>query len=123
DDNPIGDHIPDSLQATAQAGITVQNLGPWTASIFGRYFGPRDLIEDGSIKSTSTTTFNLQATYEVDPRTRVRFDAFNLFTSQANDITYYSASRLPGEPLAGVADLHFHPMESRTFRLGLLYNF
>jgi outer membrane receptor protein involved in Fe transport len=123
DDNPIGDHIPDSLQATAQAGITVQNLGPWTASIFGRYFGPRDLIEDGSIKSTSTTTFNLQATYQINPSTRVRFDVFNLFNAKANDITYYYTSRLPGEPLAGVADLHFHPMESRTFRLGLLYNF
>jgi outer membrane receptor protein involved in Fe transport len=32
-------------------------------------------------------------------------------------------SRLPGEPSQGVTDLHFHPMESRTFRAGILYNF
>ena len=123
DDDPIGNHIPDSLQTTAQAGITIQNLGPWTASIFGRYFGPRDLIEDGSIQSNSTTVFNLQATHNLSPKARIRFDVFNLFDAQANDITYYYTSRLPGEPAAGVNDFHFHPMESRSFRLGLLYNF
>jgi len=41
----------------------------------------------------------------------------------ANDITYYYTSRLPGEPAEGVNDLHSHPMESRTVRLGLLCNF
>jgi outer membrane receptor protein involved in Fe transport len=101
----------------------MQNCGPWTASIFGRYFGPRDLIEDGSIQSNSTTVFNLQASYNVNPETRVRFDVFNLFDAKANDITYYYTSRLPGEPAIGVNDFHFHPMESRSFRLGLLYNF
>ena len=123
DYDPAGDHIPEALQATAQAGITLQNLGPWTASIFGRYFGPRDLIEDGSIKSSSTTVFNLQATYQLNPKTRVRFDVFNLFDSNANDITYYYPTRLPGEPAAGVNDYNSHPMESRTVRLGVLFNF
>jgi outer membrane receptor protein involved in Fe transport len=123
DFDPIGNRIPEALAGTAQAGLTLRNLGPWTASLFGRYFGPRDLIEDGSVKSSSTTVFNLQATYDVSPKTRIRFDAFNLFNANANDITYYYTSRLPGEPAAGVNDLHSHPMESRTFRLGLLYNF
>ncbi len=123
DYDPVGNHIPEALQATAQAGITLQNLGPWTASIFGRYFGPRDLIEDGSIKSNSTTVFNLQATYQVNPKTRIRFDVFNLFNANANDITYYYASRLPGEPAEGVNDYNSHPMESRTVRFGFLYNF
>jgi outer membrane receptor protein involved in Fe transport len=123
DHDPVGDHIPEALQATAQGGITIQNVGPWTASIFGRYFGPRDLIEDGSVKSNSTTVFNAQATYQVNPRTRIRFDVFNLFNAKANDITYYYTSRLQGEPPEGMNDLHSHPMESRTFRLGLLYNF
>jgi outer membrane receptor protein involved in Fe transport len=123
DTEPIGDHIPDSLQTTAQAGITIQNLGPWTASVFGRYFGPRDLVEDGSIQSNSTTTVNLQASYNVNTKTRVRFDVFNLLDANANDITYYYTSRLPGKPTADVNDFHFHPMESRSFRLGLLYNF
>jgi outer membrane receptor protein involved in Fe transport len=123
DNDPVGNHIPDSLQATVQAGVTIQNLGPWTASLWGRYFGPRTLIEDGSVKSNSTTVFNLQATYQFNPQTAIRFDVFNIFNARTNDITYYYTSRLPGEPPAGVTDLHFHPMESRTARLGLLYNF
>jgi len=123
DNEPIGNDIPDALQATAQGGITIQNLGPWTASIFGRYFGPRYLVADGSIKSNSTTVFNLQATYQINPQTRIRVDVFNLFKRSADDVTYYYTSRLPGEPADGVNDFHFHPMESRTVRLSLLYNF
>ena len=123
DHDPVGDHIPEALAATAQAGITLRHLGPWTASLFGRYFGPRDLIEDGSVKSKSTTVFNLQATYRLTPKARFRFDVFNLFGTRADDITYYYTSRLQGEPPEGVADLHSHPMESRTLRLGLLYEF
>ena len=123
DDDPAGNYVPDALQWTAQAGVTLQNLGPWTAALWGRYFGPRTLIEDGSVKSNSTTVFNLQLSYAVDPKTRIRFDVFNLFDSKTNDITYYYVSRLPGEPADGVLDRHFHPMESRAFRLGLLYAF
>jgi outer membrane receptor protein involved in Fe transport len=75
------------------------------------------------VKSNSTTVFNTQVSYAINPQTRIRFDVFNIFNSKANDITYYYTSRLPGEPAEGVLDKHFHPMESRTFRVGLLYNF
>ncbi len=123
DDDPAGDHIPEALQVTAQGGITLRNLGPWTASLFYRYFGPRDLIEDGSVKSGSTRIFNLQASYRLGPKARIRFDIFNLLDARADDVTYYYVSRLPGEPAPGVSDLLSHPMESRAVRLGVLYNF
>jgi outer membrane receptor protein involved in Fe transport len=67
--------------------------------------------------------FNLQATYQFNPSVRIRFDVFNLFNANTNDIAYYYTSRLPGEPPEGVNDTHFHPMESRTFRLGVLCSF
>ncbi len=123
DNDPVGSFIPNALQTVAAGGITLRNLGPWTASIFGRYFGPAPLIEDNSAKSKSTTLFSAQATYELNPKTRLRFDVFNIFDAKSNDITYYYASRLPGEPAEGVNDIHFHPTESRSFRVGLLYNF
>jgi outer membrane receptor protein involved in Fe transport len=122
-DDPVGNHIPNALQTVAAVGVTLRNLGPWTASIFGRYFGPASLIEDNSARSNSTTVFNLQATYQFNPQTRFRLDMFNLFNAKTNDITYYYTSRLPGEPPEGVNDYHFHPSDPRTFRLGLLYNF
>jgi hypothetical protein len=42
-----------------------------------------------------------------------------MFNRRVDDITYFYASRLPGEPAAGVEDKHFHPAEPRTLRLSL----
>jgi outer membrane receptor protein involved in Fe transport len=123
DDDPVGNHIPEALQATAAGGITVHDIGPWTASLFGRYFGPRSLIEDNSVKSKSTTLFNTQVTYKVSDKLRLRLDVFNIFDHKADDIAYYYTSRLPGEPVDGVNDIHLHPVESRSFRLAALLSF
>jgi outer membrane receptor protein involved in Fe transport len=123
DNDLVGNYIPEALQATAAGGITLRNLGPWTAGLFGRYFGPRSLIEDNSVKSKSTTLFNAQTTYEVNKQLRLRLDIFNIFDRKADDITYYYRSRLRGEPAGGVNDIHFHPVESRSFRLAALVSF
>lgn len=123
DDDPVGNHIPEALQATAAGGITVHDIGPWTASLFGRYFGPRSLIEDNSVKSKSTTLFNTQVTYKVSDKLRLRLDVFIIFDHKADDIAYYYTSRLPAEPVDGVNDIHFHPVESRSFRLAALLSF
>ncbi len=45
-------------------------------------------------------------------------DVFNLFDRRANDIGYFYASRLRGEP-APVDDRHLHTVEPRTIRLSL----
>ena len=48
-------------------------------------------------------------------------DILNLFDSHDNDIAYFYESRLPGEPAQGIPDLHFHPIEPRTYRLYLTW--
>ena len=45
-----------------------------------------------------------------------RLEVFNLLDSDDQDIAYYFASRLEGEPLDGVMDVHLHPLEPRTVR-------
>ena len=50
-------------------------------------------------------------------------DVFNLFDRKASDIDYDYASRLPGEPLQGVDDIHFHPVEPRSVRVTLTHKF
>jgi len=47
---------------------------------------------------------------------------FNLFDAEDNDITYFYESQLPGEA-APVEDIHFHPVEPRTFRGTIAYRF
>ena len=44
---------------------------------------------------------------------------FNLLDSNDSDIEYFYRSRLPGEPPAGVDDIHFYPTLKRTVRVSL----
>jgi len=41
----------------------------------------------------------------------------NLFNAQTNQIEYFYVSRLPDEPIGGVADRHIHPAEPVAVRL------
>jgi hypothetical protein len=82
-----------------------------------RYFGPRSLIEDNSVRSEATTLVNLQAGYQLFSRLRIVGDVFNLFDAEVSDIDYFFTSRLRNEPLAGVDDIHFHPAVPRSIRV------
>jgi hypothetical protein len=61
-----------------------------------RYFGPRTLLEDDSVRSKATSLVNLNGG---------------------------RASRLRGEPAGGVEDIHFHPAVPRTARVSLTLSF
>jgi outer membrane receptor protein involved in Fe transport len=117
DGDPVGPYIPGSLERAASLGVSAVNLGAWSGNLQLRYFGPRALIEDDSVRSQSTTLLNARIAYRIDDTWRVMLDGYNLLDRVASDIDYYYASRLPGEPAQGVNDIHFHPVEPRTFRL------
>ena len=119
---PEGDNIPGSIEQVVQAGLSGQFLDGWFGSLRLRYFGERPLIEDGSVKSDSTTVLNLRAGYQ-GPDWELKMDVLNLLDSDDHDIDYYYASRLPGEPAGGVEDIHFHILELRTVRVYATYLF
>lgn len=121
--DPAGNFIPGSIDKVASFGVTVTDQGPWSGALQVRYFGPRPLIEDNSVRSASTTLAYARLAYQLNRKTRIALDVFNLFDKRASDIDYYYASRLPGEPLEGVNDRHFHPVEPRSARLTLSYAF
>lgn len=50
-------------------------------------------------------------------------EVYNLLDAKASDIDYFYASRLPGEPVEGVEDIHSHPVTPRTLRLSLSFAF
>jgi outer membrane receptor protein involved in Fe transport len=112
-----GDLVPGSPDRVAALGATVTQAGPWSGQFELRYFGPRPLAEDGSVRSRSTTLASLRTGYRFGQGARLSLDVFNLFDRQASDIDYFYTSRLPGEPAAGVNDVHLHPAEPRTLRL------
>lgn len=124
-DTPQGDapnkgrHVPGSVRTVVSMGATVSDLGPWFGQLQLRYFGPRPLLEDNSVRSKGTTLAYARVGYKLSPDIKVSMDVFNLFNRKASDIDYYYASRLPGEAPEGVADVHTHPAEPRTVRLTL----
>ncbi|WP_227753898.1 MULTISPECIES: TonB-dependent receptor [Ramlibacter] len=121
--DPVGNFVPGAAEQVASLGATVTQWGPWFGQFQLRYFGPRPLIEDNSRRSASTTLAYLRVGYQLTPRTKLALDVFNLFDRRASDVDYFYASRLPGEPAAGVDDIHFHPVEPRSARLTFTANF
>ena len=118
DEDPAGDSIPGSIEKVASFGVTVDSLGPWYGMLQYRYFGPRPLIEDDSVRSGSTQLTNLRMGYKIDPKWRLHLDVFNLFDREDSDIEYLYESRAqPTDPAA--EGIHFHPVEPRTLRLTL----
>ena len=81
------------------------------------------MIEDNSQKSNATTLAYLRVGHKITKDVKVALDVFNLFDRKASDIDYYYASRLAGEAAGGVNDIHFHPVEPRSFRVTLTANF
>jgi hypothetical protein len=88
-----------------------------------RYFGPRPLIEDNSVRSRATALVNGRVGYVFENGLRVQLDGFNLLNRKASQIDYFYASRLQGEVPGGVDDRHFHPVEPLAVRLTVAKTF
>ncbi len=125
DYDPAGMLIPGALDRVVSGGITVKptDSNKFFGSLRLRHFGPRPLVEDGSFMSSSTSIWNGEIGYEINDRMNVVVEAFNLLNSDVSDIDYYYTSRLLGEPLDGVDDIHFHPSLPRTARVALNISF
>jgi outer membrane receptor protein involved in Fe transport len=122
-DDPFGRYIPGSVQTVISGGVSVDTPRGLFGSARLRYFGPRPLIEDGSVKSQSTSLVNVQAGARLFDNARVVADVFNVFNRTVSDIDYFYPSRLPGEPAAGIEDIHLHPALPRSVRVSLQVSF
>jgi outer membrane receptor protein involved in Fe transport len=113
-----GDRIPGAVEGVGQLALTFDKLGPWSGALRLRYFGPRPLIEDDSVRSQASTTLNGRIGYKLNKGLQLELEAFNLGNRRASAIDYYYASQLDGES-APRNDIHFHPIEPRSLRLTL----
>ncbi|HKE86776.1 MAG TPA: TonB-dependent receptor [Vicinamibacterales bacterium] len=122
DHDPIGSEIPGAVQRVASAGLSVTERRI-SGQLRVRYLGPRPLVEDASVEATRSMLVNAEAGYRLARGTRLVADVLNLLDVRASDIEYYYRSRLPGEPVTGVDDVHTHPVAPRTARLSLRFDF
>lgn len=136
--DPVGQRIPGSIKDVVTFGVTADSAKAF-GSVRLRYFGPRPLIEDSSVTSNPTTTVSLQAGIKPSKGSKLQLDVFNLLNTRASDIDYYYNSSIPSDPNytkpdftgscpiaqcgAGVADVHFHPIGRRMFRLTFIKQF
>ena len=123
DEDPAGPFIPGALDRVVAATLTVAPARRVFGSVRVRHIGPRPLIEDASVRSESTTIWNAELGVTLNNLMRVSIEGYNLFNSAVADIDYFYASRLPGEPLDGLNDIHTHPSIPRTARVSLQFAF
>ncbi len=121
DEGEAGTEIPGAIGSSAALGLN----GAWDNGFFAsarvRYLGSAPLIEDNSVRASPSLLVNAGAGYRVGS-VELRLDVLNLLDSNDNDISYYYTSRLEQEPLQGVDDVHFRPLEPRSVRASVSYH-
>jgi hypothetical protein len=121
DSDPAGDEIPGSVERVIAAGATLHDLGGFVGALRLRYFGPRPLIEDDSVRSDETVLLSARVGWEFERTWTISAEAFNLLDQEDDEIAYFYPSRLAGEPAGpddgGFADVHLHPVYPISFRV------
>ena len=119
-DLPDGENrVPGALENVVAAGLSRDPGGDgFTGALRIRRFGTYPLIEDNSVRAQANTLANLALGYRLGG-VLLEVQVLNLFDEEHSDIQYFYGSRLTGEPVGGVEDVHFHPAEPRQFRVRL----
>lgn len=121
--DPAGAYIPGAIEGVVSVGANLMALKGFSTGLRLRYFGPRPLLEDNSVRSQASTLLYAQLGYAVGEQWRIALEAYNLLDSSVSDQDYYYTSRLPGEASEGIDDIHTHPAEPRSFRLSFAGRF
>lgn len=122
DYDPAGNHIPGAIESVVSAGLSYRGDHGLFGSVRLRYFGPRPLIEDNTVRSPETILVNAQVGYQFNQTWTATVEVLNLLNRKDHDISYYYESRTTS---AGVAneEVHFHPVEPIQVRAALTARF
>ncbi|MES2318005.1 MAG: TonB-dependent receptor [Pseudomonadota bacterium] len=118
DVDPVGARIPGAEEGVASLSLAIDRVVPWYGALQLRYFGPWPLLEDDSVRSRQTSTLNGRIGCRLGKHLTLQLEGFNLANRRDSAVDYFYVSRLAGEAAAS-EDVHFHPIESRSFRVTL----
>ena len=82
DDDPAGNYIPGAVEGVASLGVSVNDYHGWDAGLRARYFGPRPLIEDNSVRSDSTFLVSSDVGYQVTDKLQASLEILNIGVCQ-----------------------------------------
>ena len=117
-----GAAIPLAPIWTARADVTVRL--PWglSSSLEMRYLGDRFADEDRHVTARGYTLLNWTGRYRYR-NLETFLSVENLADVRWREAQFFFTSRLPGEPAAGVNDVHFTPGAPRSFLGGIAVHF
>jgi hypothetical protein len=118
----VGRYIENSIPLVISTGATADFASGYFGSIDLRYFGSQPIIVDNSVRQPAAVNVDMKLGYRHD-NWELSVDFLNLLDTKNDDIAYYYASRLPGEPASGVNDVHFHPAEPFEVRASFTLHF
>jgi len=131
----LGEYITNAPLATGTLSLYLTNLGPWSGGLNFRYLGNYPLSSGPCVDSAAEHDFgtscansptaaalgqvdgkgfgewNLDAHYAFSRGWSASLGVYNLFNTHAYATEFWYVDRLQGEPAAGVADVHEHPLE------------
>lgn len=121
-----GDSVPLAPEFTAFSSVTAHLPIGLSGTLQMLTVGSRAGTEDNRVKLEPFTVFDLILRYKIPvspPQGRLEafFSIRNLTDTDWRQAQFYYESRLPGEPAAGVADIHFVPGTPRMFMGGLTW--
>ena len=118
-----GDHVPEAIEGVGSLGVAVKSEKGHSLNLRLRYFGPRALVQDNSVRSQSSTVLQAGVGYQASKHVRLQLEAMNVLNAKVYDIEYYYATRLQGEAAAGVNDRLVHPADPRSIRFATIIHF
>jgi len=146
----LGEYITDAPLATGALALYLMNLGPWSGGLNYRYLGNYPLSSGPCVNSAVVHDFgpayttcansptagsqgqvdgkgfgewNLDAHYAFRDGWSASLGLYNLFNTHAYSAEFWYVDRLQGEPPAGIADVHEHPLEPLMGRLTVTRKF
>jgi outer membrane receptor protein involved in Fe transport len=119
----IGEYLPTAPFATGSFNLYVKNLGDWSGSLEYRYSSGFPLSTDNAIKGHGYGEWNGDVHYAMGGGWSSSLGVYNLTNKKANAAEFWYIDRLKGEPAAGVADVHVHPLEGISARVTIAKSF
>ena len=119
----VGEFLPNAPFATGSFNVYVKNLEGWSGGLGYRYLSAFPLSSDDAIQGHGYAEWSGDAHYAFGDGWSAGLAIFNLTNKQADAAEFWYVDRLQGEPAAGVADVHIHPLEGRSVRFTLAKRF
>ena len=114
-----GNFIGNAVSRVGLLGVTLHQLGPWSAGLVTRFIGAYPLSQDGALRAPSAIVSNLLVRRELTPRVSLQFDVLNLFDRKFYDVAYEQDYRVaPAAPVVP-GGVTVHPGEPRALRVSL----